>query len=187
MYVDVLHVGQKRSEWVGESDGYIMEYDNVSGLILYVLFQRPTPEEMEQFAENEHFKIAFMEYKGVGFFCLKFGALPWGDCAFSPNLYGEKPVFEEIEDGKGYPLNVVIIDRETGTIKAIRLIGLGNTFSKRFREWCEESLRRNMTRYWYLKTVKECYEEYEIRQLVKRAEFQYETSPHREEKEQYRG
>ena len=187
MSIDVLRVGLKRSEWVGEKDGYIMEYDNASGLILYAFFQRPTPEEMEQFDANKRMEITFMDYKGVGFFGLKFGLLPWGDCAFSPNLYDEKPVFEELEDGKGYPLNVVLIDGETGTIKAMRLIGLGNAFSKSFREWCEESLRRNMTRHWYMKTVEECYEEYEIRQLVKRAAFRYEINPHREDKEHNRG
>jgi len=186
MNIDVLHVGQARKEWAGETDGYIMEYSNVSGLILYVFFKRPQEEEIREFAENGGFKIAFMDYKGVGFFCLKFGNLPWGDCAFSPNLYDEKPYFDDLEDGKGYALNVVLIDGETGTIKAIRQIGLGNGFSKSFREWCEESLRRRMTRHWYMEAVNECYEKYETEQLARRAAFRYEI-PHREDREQERG
>lgn len=183
MNFDLLHVGQTRSEWKGMTDGYIMEYNNMSGLILFVFFKNPLPEELEMLSTDSRFKVTFTEYEGVGFFCIKFGALPWGDCAFSPNLYNEKPEFCHIEDGKGYPFNVIVIDGETGTIKAIRTIGLGNQFSKRFREWCEESLSRNMTRSWYERKVKECYDKYEIRQLVKRAYFQYELYPHGEDKE----
>jgi len=45
-----------------------------------------------------------------------------------------------------------------------------------------ESLKRQMSWNWYDKTVSECYEEYETR-LVRRAKFQYEVSPHREDRE----
>lgn len=187
MNINLLCVGQVRSEWRGMSDGYIMEYNNMNGLTLFVFFKRPLPEEIEQLSADSGFKITFTDYEGVGFFCLKFGALPWGDCAFSPNLYAEKLEFAEVEDGKGYPLNVIVIDGETGTIKAIRMIGLGNQFSRQFREWCEESLRRQMTRDWYNKKVEECYQEYETRQLMKKAAFRYELNPHREDIEQSRG
>lgn len=82
MEFEYLNAGQSRSEWVGLADGYIMEYNNVSGLILFVFFQHPLPQEEKQFKEESPFKITFMDYKGVGFFCLKFGDLPWGGLRF---------------------------------------------------------------------------------------------------------
>lgn len=183
MGLEFFNVGQSRSEWRGLKDGYIMEYNNISGLILYMFFKRPLPEEEAQIAADKLFKITFTDYKGVGFFGVKFGNLPWGDCAFSPNLYKDTPVFEELKNGKGYALNIVLIDTETGTLKALRQIGLGNNFSRLFRDWCLESLKRQMSRSWYDKTVDECYEEYDVKQLIKQAKFQYEINPHREEKE----
>lgn len=183
MELQYFNLGQTRSEWVGLEDGFIMEYNDVSGLILFVFFRNPLPEEEEQLKPTSPFKITFTDYKGVGFFSVKFGNLPWGDCAFSPNVYEEPPVFETIQDGKGYALNVVFIDTETGTVKGLRQIGLGNNFSKLFRDWCIESLKRQMSRNWYERTVSECYEEYETSQLARRAKFQYELSPHREDRE----
>ena len=181
MNFDILHVGQSRSEWKGLSDGYIMEYDNFSGLILYVLIRKPTQQEVSQITADSPFKITFTDYKGVGFFGVKFGSLPWGDCPFSPNFYENPPVFEKVEEGRGYALNVIFVDTETGTIKTLWRTELGTNFSRLFREWCENSLKRQMSRNWYDKTVTECYEEYEIRQLVRRASCQYERNPHGEE------
>lgn len=177
MNIELLRVGQSRDEWKGLPDGYIMEYDSFGGLILYVHYCNPKPEEEVQIAGGS-FKIRFWDYKGVGFFCVQFGNLPWGDCPFSPNLYKEKPEFEVLEPKRGYALNVIFIDTATGTIKALRLIGLGHDFSKQFRDWCEESLKKQMSRNWYEKTVSECYEEYEIMQIVKRAKIEYEYRSH---------
>lgn len=83
----------------------------------------------------------------------------------------------------GYALNIVFIDTETGILKALRQIGLGNNFSRLFREWCIESLKRQLSQSYYEKTVNECYEKYEIQQLVRQARFQYEINTHREEHE----
>lgn len=182
MEFEYFNVGQKRSEWVGLADGYIMEYNSTSGLTLFVLFNHPMPQEESQIMAENLFKITFTDYKGVGFFGIKFGNLPWGDCAFSPNLYKEPPLFDEVKDGMGYALNIVLIDTETGTLKALRQIGLGNAFSKCFREWCLESLKQYISTEQYNKIVNECYEEYETQQLVKQKKFKYEVNPHREDK-----
>lgn len=182
MKMESLSAGETKSEWRGIKDGYVIEYNSVSGLILYVFLKRPTPKEIEQLSVQNNFRIAFSEYKGVGFFCIKFGTLPWGDCAFSPNLYKTPPIFKKVEED-GYILNVIFIDTETGTIKSLWHTALGINFTKLFREWCEESLKRQMSRNWYDKTVRECYEEYDRRQLVRRANFQYEINPHGEDRE----
>lgn len=183
MGFEFLQVGQARSEWRGLADGYIMEYNEVSGLTLFLFFRNPLPVEEKQIKAESPFKITFSDYRGVGFFCVKFGDLPWGDCAFSPNLYQTQPRFEAVEEGRGYALNIVLIDTETGSIKALRQIGLGNTFSRLFRDWCEESLRQQMNRDLYNRAINECYEQYNTEQLVRQAKFRYEISPHREEME----
>lgn len=181
MDLEYVQVGQKKSEWVGLADGYIMEYNEVCGLVLYLFFRNPLPQEEMQIKAETPFKITFTDYGGVGFFCVKFGSLPWGDCAFSPNLYQVPPRFEFLEDGCGYALNVVLIDTTTGTIKALRQIGLGTVFSRMFRDWCEESLRREMNQSLYHRIVNDCYKEYDTEQLVRQAKLRYEISPHREE------
>lgn len=183
MKLEHFYIGQTRSEWKGLPDGYIMDFNNVSGLTLFLFFNTPTPQEEQQIKAESTFKIAFADYKGVGFFAVKFGNLPWGDCAFSPNLYKEPPTFDVVEDGQGYALNVVFVDTATGTIKGLRQIGLGTNFSRLFRDWCMESLKRQMTRNYYDRVVNECYQCYETEQLVRQAKFQYEINIHREDRE----
>lgn len=92
MEFEHLHIGQTRSEWRGLADGYIMDYNNVSGVTLFLFFNRPTPQEEQQIKAESTFKIAFTDYKGVGFFTVKFGSLRWG-IVLSPQTYTKSPCF----------------------------------------------------------------------------------------------
>lgn len=102
---------------------------------------------------------------------------------FLPKLIPSPLVFDAVEDGKGYALNVIFVDTATGTVKGLRQIVLGTNFSWLFRDWCMESLKQQMTRNYYDRIVNECYRRYETEQLMRQAKFQYEINAHREDRE----
>ena len=139
---DFFSIGERRPEWKMMADGCIMEYSECSGLTLWAFYQEPCQEEIHAFSCDSAFQITFTDVKGIGFFCVKFGELPWSDCPFCPNLYDHKPEFSPLPEGIGITLNVLLIDSATGELKAIRLIGLGAAFSQSFQNWCVQALKK---------------------------------------------
>lgn len=183
--IQMLQVGMTREEWKGCGDGYIMEYNEMNGLVFCVFFQNPRESEIVEISTPNDFEIRFSDLDGIGFFSVKIGNLPWGDCAFTPNLYQYSPRFPELEEGKGLALNLLFIDSAVGTLRHMRLIGLGEQFSTRFIEWCKESLKHNISRQYYGKTVKQVYENYTNEELAKKMLFRYKV-PHCEDREMER-
>lgn len=121
-------VGQKYPGATPSDDGCIIEMD-ASGLLLIVKFANPTANEIKQISADNPFEIRFVALNEVIFFTVKFGDLAWMDMPYSPHL--SKVNWTPVEDKiSGYALTVVLIDARSGIIKAIRLIGLGNQFSK---------------------------------------------------------
>lgn len=166
---EFFSVGQIVPEFAIGTDGYRIEYNEATGLVLYCYFNRPTPEEVDAFDCSQPFRICFTTYRNVGFFCVKFGNMPWGDCSFHPCIYPEPPVFAPLLDGLGYALNVFLIDSATGKILRIRTIGLGHRFSVFFRNWCREQLTVPMTRGSYTATVELAHGNFSTKNLVKMA------------------
>lgn len=72
----------------------------------------------------------------IMFLCFRFGTLPWMDVPYTIHLEkgGSYDFDSEIEDGKGYALQVYLIDAVSNKIKAIRLIGLPTELSRKIRE-----------------------------------------------------
>ena len=82
------------------------------------------------------------------------------DCVFSPNIYDNKPKFEETEKGKTYALNIFLVDTEEGKLKVLRTIALGRKFSEYFRKWCIESLKKDIDKNYYNNTIDEAFKTY---------------------------
>lgn len=174
MNVEALFVGMKRPSWKGKGDGYLMDYSSDSGLTLYVFFYHPSAAEKKALRPENKFKISFSSFYGIGFFSLKFGVLPWGDCAFSPSLYDVCPEFPDVGNGIGYALNVLFIDSSTGTLLMIRQIGLGSEFSQHFKDWCENSLKSPISREYYLSATNKVYQTFNSAELARHALFSWE-------------
>lgn len=181
--IEIVYIGMQRNDWKGCGDGYTMEYNEKDGLVFCIFFQNPSESEKLEISTPNDFEIRFSDFEGIGFFSIKIGDLPWGDCAFTPNLYPYPLSFPEPEEGKGLTLKLLLIDSATGTLDYMRVIGLGERFSTRFCEWCKESLKHNISRQYYDKTVKRIYQNYSQEELSKKMLITYKV-PHREDVEQ---
>lgn len=169
MEIEFMCVGQRVPEWATGVDGCVMEYQDVGGLMLFYFLNEPNILERMSFRCDADFQIAFTSISQVGFCSIKIGDLEWSDCAFSPCIYDKAPDFAEVEPGKGYPINLLLIDAATGVLMEIRTIGLGHDFSKLFRNWCLESLRDPISREYYHNIVQKVYGKYSTRELIERA------------------
>lgn len=149
-----------RQEWKGRADGFVIDWTDENGLSLFVFYKRPTSNEIDDFESNKSFKIAFKDVDGIGFFAFKFGNQNWAYCVFSPNIYDNKPEFEETEKGKTYALNIFLVDTEEGKLKVLRTIALGRKFSEYFRKWCIESLKKDIDKNYYNNTIDEAFKTY---------------------------
>ena len=115
---------------------------------------------MDAARAQSRFEIAFRAIGGVGFFGIKFADMPWGDCVFSPNMYGKDLDFSEIEKGKSYALHIMVIDTAKGELKVLRSLALGVDFAENFRQWCLKSLKKDMGKFTYNRIVDKVFADY---------------------------
>ena len=152
-------VGKTYPKFKGEPDGYRLEFDG-NGLWLYVLMRGWSESERKAFSVNQPIAFHFSQMNGVGFLCVKFGTMPWGDCPFHPALYREHGIAMENRDfgeHEGIPLTVVGADTATGKVLILRLVGLGNHFSKEWMEWAVRHYNDDMSKADYQRRVDEVY------------------------------
>ena len=169
MEFEVYSVGERRSEWQGRPDGYVMEYSKDNGLVMYCFLHAPSPEEIIEHSAKSDFSISFSSLNGIGFFSVKFGKLPVGDCPFTPNLYAERPTFAPPEAGMGLSLIVFLVDTRNGELKVIRQLGLSEHFTEAFVAWCKESLQYSITADYYNQVVNTVYATMDSDVLAKKA------------------
>lgn len=186
---EMFTVGMKRAEWIALPQGLVMEWSDACGLTLFVFFNKPYEKEKREMSASRPFEIRFKDIDGIGFFSVKFGEIPWSDCAFTPNLYPDVPKFEKPEKGMTYALNVMLIDTSNGELKLIRTIALGREFTDHFRNWCLASLEKNIGQRYYNRVVDEVFKKYETSEsLADAADIRWvcahgEDEPKREEQQ----
>lgn len=176
--MDFFCIGQRREEWAIKSDCLRMEY-NTDGFTAYVMYNGIYPEEMRQFRDDQPIRFAFSEYKDIGFFCIRFGKMPWAEFPFTPKIYREFPDFGDLGKEEGYAFKVFLIESNTGTLKSMRILGLGHDFSMYIKSWAEsqrnisiESQQQYVKK--YERVVQECHEKYSVEQLVQMAKARYD-------------
>lgn len=178
---ELFQRGMIRAEWKGLADGAIIDWTDENGLTLFVFYRNPSPDEIKDFESDMAFEVAFKDVEGVGFFAFKFGKQEWADCAFSPNLYDDAPKFEEIEKGKTYALNVMLIDTGEGQLKVLRTIALGKEFAEHFRKWCLNSLKKDISRDYYDLTVDAAFRQFPLSESIANSADVRWTRPHGED------
>ena len=163
--MEYLSVGQTRPEWRGFPDGCIMSYDAYNGMTLFFFLNRPSPEVLAQLRTGHSFEIGLADIGKVGFFTLRFGALPWGDCAFAPALYAPPRPIAAPAPGEGVVLNVVVVDSGPGAIVYLRTITLGHEFSVKFTNWFANRMQLHFTPEQFRAVVAQTYARYNTEQL----------------------
>lgn len=137
---------------------------NESGPVLLVFLKSPTEKEIEAFRAGD-VKIGFYEMENIIFLLFKFGGLPWIDAPYSIHLSAEfQPA--NIEKGKGYGLQIFLIDAASGILKVIRLIGMGTEWSRRFREAILKQKAAPFDPYEYNKKIERIYLSYSTKKMV---------------------
>lgn len=147
--------------WYNEETRF--DFDQ-SGPILLIFLENPTVKEIEAIRAGE-VKIGFYEIDGIIFMLFKFEEIPWIDAPYSIHLSGNtEPV--NIEEDKGYGLQIFLIDANTGILKVIRLIGMGNEWSRRFREAILKQKNTKFDPYEYNQKIEKIYRTYSSRKLA---------------------
>lgn len=147
------------------------------GAGLYITFDTPTTKEIDSI-RNGDIEISVYPKDELLFLLFKFGSLPWMDAPYSAHL-SEPFTFEELTEGKGYSLFIVLIDAKTGIVKVIRQIGLSTKFSTQFQKLVEKQKEMPFDKQEYDRKINEVFANYSTEDLVKRTILGYRHKANR--------
>lgn len=157
-------------------EGMMLEY-TTSGPIVILSFGNPTDKEIEG-AKNGQIEMAYYETEQILFLVTKIaGCGGWLDAPFNIRIYDDKNIefdwSEEIVDGSGLAMQIVLVDANTGIIKAMRLIGTHTKFAKGFRAAILRQFEKTFERNRYMSTLNEIYARLSSDDMAKRAEHYF--------------
>jgi hypothetical protein len=168
--MEILAIGQPYDPSIANwPEGCHYNYD-ASGHWLHYMYSNPTPLEISSIESGEA-QFGLYIYEPVIFLLHRFGEMAWHDAAYSWWLVSEE--FRHVPtvgDGLHALLKVVLIDSETGLIKALRAL----TFSPEFTEYLHQAVRRQLEKPWnaakYERAMRHVYGNYSTMDLVDRVE-----------------
>lgn len=146
-----------------------------TGPVLMMAINRPSPKEIEA-VKSGRIELALYEADPILWFLYKIrGFGPWSDCPFSIRLYdGKGRKFdwsEEIEEGTGLGLQIVLVDAGTGIVKVLRLVGMSTKFSREFRAMILRQLERPFDAEKYNREINRVYARLSSDDLAARADI----------------
>lgn len=167
-------VGVTKFEKLGNFiTGYLLEYNEYSGLMFYAILPNPTEEERKSISESNDLDVALTILYDCMFLSIKFKDLPWGDCCFEPNLYKEELTFPNLEERpeEGLALNIFLVDSARGgLLTGMRAVGLGRKLSLKFIEYCKKRTEKPFTeadKKKYHETVDYVHRNFTSKELIK--------------------
>lgn len=128
--LSTMKVGQPYAPMQGRSEGCYFDIDTAGARLIYH-YRSPTEKELAAVREGRPFEIRFCELGGLIWITSKCGALPWNDAPYNPRTSALPDGFEEITAGHGLALLLAMIDFNTSVVQSLRLIGLGEDFSRK--------------------------------------------------------
>lgn len=160
-----------KSNW---PEGAIFEYTE-TGPILILAFNNPTDKEIEG-AKSGTIEMAYYESRPVLFVCVKIqGCGGWLDAPFSIRLY-ENKIFdwsEEISEGTGLAIQIILLDARTGIVKSQRLIGAATDFSRGLRAAITRQYEQPFSREAYNRQIDTVYRNYSSDDIAHRADSHF--------------
>ena len=159
-------VGQVIDKFVMHPEGARFDISD-SGAVLQIFFNNPTSDEISQFKEGKRFEIRFIEIRNVIMITIKIGNLNW-----SKNL----TKFELPNNNQGLALTIMLIDARTGEIKALRLVGLSEKFTKKLFGTIMELKITYFDKLEYAQTINSIYASYPTDKLVKLSNDYYKIN-----------
>ncbi len=135
----VMEVG-KPCPQLAFGEGVAIGFDR-SGISVIFSFSNPTKEEIKAVSSDSDFEIRSMVRDGCLWIFLKCGSMPWAEAPYLPYQDISRYLDPIEDDSSGYALMLYMVDADDTTIKHMRLVGLGNQFSKKLRADIEELVR----------------------------------------------
>ncbi len=129
MEISNLAVGETFLPLYGKPEGIYIDVDP-SGILLMYNFTHPTQSEIDQMGAEKPFEIRYVRIQDALYILTKCGSLNWTDAPYNPHLSRQPELQPITDDVGGYALTFLMVDAATNIIKSVRLIGLGNAFSK---------------------------------------------------------
>ena len=153
-----------------EEGGRIDLTDDGINIILY--FHGPHQEEIKSVMEG-NINIGFIKLDSVIFFSLKIGSIPYQTLPYSIHLSGNLSSIEYPNEGEGLPATIFLVDSNNGILKAIRFVGLGNSFSNEFLNAAEKQSHEAFDSVTYNNDVKSNFAKYDDPSFMKLCRYTY--------------
>lgn len=141
MNMEKLEVGGRFAALANRPEGTFFEVTE-SGLLWFFNYASPTEKEIAAISEGSPFEIRSMVQGGVLWLFVKCGNEEWAEAPYNPHLSKAPKLAPIDDDSSGYGLTLVMVDAATQTVRHIRLIGLGNRFSRQLGADIRELLER---------------------------------------------
>lgn len=163
--VSAIEVGKCYEVFKINTDGSHIEFTD-SGIILYLHLIEPTYLELKSIRESR-VSARFDIIKNVMMFAFRFGNSIYFDAPFSPHLYNEELSVENVPDGEGYSLTIILADSKTGEVKNISLLSLSNQFSNDINKAISNLMSEPFNEKEYDKNLDDIYDNYSIEDIYK--------------------
>jgi hypothetical protein len=170
--INEFEIGKPYLPVVGREQGIIFGVDK-GGLTIVYNFENPSKHEIDQVRSGKSFEIRAAELNDVVMVTTKLGDLKWTDAPYNPRLSGEFALEPIENDTAGYALYIFMTDTPSGIIKHMRLIGLGNKFSKGFRQLLYKNLEKDISVEDYDRRLSEVFDRYDTKKIVEYSSLRY--------------
>ncbi len=163
----IWSVGKKSPLSMPLAEGPVFEMTS-SGAMLLIHFDRPSNEEIRQ-ARRGDIMIGYLVSGPIIFIVSKFGSMNWMDSPFSIMLYPDHEVLAlgimdaiaESGPTLGLGIQTSLIDRTTGVVHSIRMIGASREFSTGLMDEIAKQLRSPFSARDYKAAIMDAYRTYD--------------------------
>lgn len=160
-----VEVGKIYNEAIHHNEGCYFGISD-EGASLFVYFDRPTKDEIENFKAENRFEMRLLELSDIMVFLVKFGSLNWMDAPYTPYL-SRNLSSVHTETGKGLGLTVLLFDTSTGRLESMRLIGLSERFTEKISNAVKELKEKPFDKKTYFDSINRLFMRYSTDDLVK--------------------
>lgn len=170
--MEKLEVGGKFTLLANRPEGTFFEITESGPMWVFNYFN-PSDEEIKDISEGSAFEIRESVLNGVMWLFLKCGGQKWAEAPYNPHL-SKSPTLEPLtNESEGYGLTIMMVDAATQTIRHIRLIGLGNRFSRQLKTDVDELLSKPFDARVYDKAIQTAQLVYSTAQMAKNCRNYY--------------
>lgn len=167
--VEALVVGQPFSDRKTWPNNFVGLYYSVGVSTLVVGLRQPTQKEVDGMATGK-IRFAIHAEENVIYFCFAIeDCMDWSDMAFTIRLLPEEEQIVSDAENVYVPLSMVLIDADTGIIKALRVVTMSATFANFFKKKLREQITAPFSREQHFATVERLNKKYPTSKHIVRA------------------